>query len=871
MATRAAPVQRAHQPLVPRAPLLVLTKDGAQVFEATKINFESVGGKAYGLASLPEVWRKPLFVVQSGVTPSPETLNEALRCVGIEPSVRLIVRSSGAKDSMSSRGDLVSVACLTGDLAGELGRLQSAHNPHSAPVHWVVQELISVRAKGHLSNERRVAEDKRDWLAEVEASINHPIESSRISLRTWRDNRTPNEDVLDCNYKEMYVANLKRVARWAYERLIRVHFEWVWDGHNVILVQADLCEDVEGGRQPEELVQLPPKQRVAPSDLKVFRVALETDFQRYRKLANARMYVDLGYQAVPFYVLDNQDVLTALFDSGQCSAELQHDLNLLGVRPLIIRTDGLSIPDELKQMLPRSEELRSSEQARNWLQDEFRVKAVSNSEMSVSSLADCSLCLIAHHFIPAVASAWCQAHPDQRRVRIESLWGIPEGLYWHAYDVFDVDTQISTITSNAQKPDGMTFREKRRYKEHFIAPDAEGKWVLHRSAAGPDWQRSIKRTDWIEEIAWSSRLIAAKAGHPVVVMWFVGVPNSVSAHHVMPWYHEQWTSDRPPNKAVPRRKFALSSDFVLQNRSDWTALKERLLRGEQIARITVQPTEPEIVRDPDFAAALARLAIKHRLVVELEGGILSHAYYMLSRAGCTVECIDLDDYATDDYELEFNKLVRDGIPDAIASRGESVSVLKLEGEALITALRRKLVEETLEVLDARNTDEIVEELADVREVMLSLMGRLAISETDVESRRKLKEKKRGAFERALMLTKTNVAPPTMLANLESGASNTQQISGTITRAIEIPQAFQEVHLDRRFDAAGGVERQFTADLPVHASGYSPAKMVFDLPTVAGADHEMVLDLSLEREGADLRLRARLRNAAVQLQLDFDKG
>ncbi len=796
-----------------------------------------------------------------------------MRLTGIERSSRLMVRSSGIDESIELRGALDSLEATAMTVAQQVtlleARLVGLELKHRSAVHWVVQELITVQAKGHLSNERRVAEDKRDWVAEVEASETHPVESHRISLRTWRDRRPPHDASLHCAYRERYLECLEVVAKWAYDRLVRVHFEWVWDGRTVHVVQADACDTVRGGVEPRSLVAEALPHAPAPAALRVFRVATDDDFGRYRKLANAKLYRDLGYSMVSFYVLDNAEEFRKLLDEGVCSDLLRADLECLVARPTVIRTDGQKIPTELRQMLPRSEELRSLNAAVQWLTAEFR-QTCNQVDSDGRTLASGELCLIAHHFVPAAAAAWCQARPEHRRVRIESLWGIPEGLYWHAYDVFDVDTQVLNLLEPTSRPKDIAIREKRRYKEHFIAPNAEGRWVLHRSAAGPDWQRSITKADWIEEIAWTSRRIAARAGYPVVVMWFVDVADGATKHRVLPWYHEEWKADSSPHKAAPRRKLSGSSDFVLKDRADWEGLKARVASGGSVVRVRVQPTEPELVRNQEFANELGAFAKQHKLVIELEGGILSHAYYMLSRSGCSVECADLDDYATDDYELEFNKLVRDGIPEAIASRGEAVTVYRLAGEALIAALRRKLVEESLEVLDSRTTDEIAEELADVREVSLSLMARLEIAESDVEARRKRKLKRRGGFSNALMLSRTAIAPSTGIDRdpVDHATGLHQFVAGTLDRAAAMPEAQESVHVDRRHDAGGAAERQFTVDLPAHASGLRPMRVAFSLPTMSGESHDMVLDLFVDRRASELRVRARLANNAKQLELDL---
>ncbi len=773
---------------------------------------------------------------------------------------------------MGSRGALDSATCEFDSIASRIERLRadlSARSGGEQRVHWVVQQLLSVVAKGHLSNERRIAEDKRDWVAEVEGSVGHAADIRPISLRTWRDNRLPRVEPLLCHYREKYTQALATVARWAYERLVRVHFEWVWDGRAIYLVQADQCEETPAGVEPKHLVHVPKKSGASAKKLAVFREATSQDYQDYRKLANTRVYREIGYGMVPFYVLDDPREIELILKNGICSDALQADLAILVVRPLVIRSDGRSVPDDLKQMLPRSQELRSLDAAVAWLLAGFRASATSQASSSGTALAECRPCLIAHHFVPATAAAWCQARPDHRRVRIESLWGLPEGLYWYAYDAYDVDTQRASTLGSIPRPKQMQIRERRRYKERFVAPDADGNWVLHRTAAGPDWQRSVRNKAWLEEIAWTSRLIATVAGHPVVVMWFVDVPPAASKHRVLPWYHEQWHGDASPHKAAPRRKLSATQDFVLRNKADWERLKASIAEGQQIVRVRVHPSDPDIVREREFVEQLAPFAKEHRLVVELEGGVLSHAYYMLSREGCEVECADLDDYATEDFELEFNKLVRDKIPAAIAARGEGVTALRLEGAALIAALRRKLVEESLEVLDAATTESIADEIADVREVVLALMSRLGIADADVEARRRQKAKARGSFDDALMLKKTAVVSSMSLRGLQAGEEHSENlVSATISREAEIPHIFEDMHVDRRVDAAGVAERQFTVDVPAHAGGFQPVRVPFNLETPNGKNHEMFFELQLDRRGSELRVRARVLNSPIQMELAF---
>lgn len=862
MANRAKPIRRIKQPLAPANSVVFVSGVDVSILPPEELTANLVGLKAYGLASIPAVWTKPYFVVSGGSSTFDQgAIDRAFELARLPQYGRVLVRSSGVNESIESRGTLVSSLCGPREVADEINRLIASTvvlSAHSGEIHWLIQEFAPTVAKGHLSNERRLNKDLRDWMAEVEPSPNNPTEAHRIAIRTWRDAALRESHPLTCPYRANYIDRLEDVARWAYQRKIRVHFEWVWDGATIHIVQADACDLVSHGVAPESLIALTTG-KVADSSLKAFRIARPNDFSKYRKLANAGIYNDLGYQMPNFYVLDDPCEIQHIVEFGRCSANLIHDLLQLTIRPLVIRTDGVSIPSQNRQMLPRSDELRSTEAAQQWLIEKFR-NVISNGPLS-----NCQLCLMAHHFIPSVASAWCQAYPSRRRVRIESLWGIPEGLYWYAHDVFDVDTCVSNILVNSEQPKSFRVRERTRFKERFIAPDNTGAWIVHQTSAGADWKRSIRQKEWIDEIAWTTRKIAQAVGHPVVVMWFVDIPREVSHHRVLPWYHEKWTQKGALLRAVPRGKFSSSVEFPLRTRLDWELLQARLDDGD-VSRVIVDPSESDMVRDQQFATSLAALAKRYGFIVELAGGILSHAYYMLSNSGCTVECVDLDEYALEDDEVEFNKLVRDKIPGSISARGEDVDVFRLKGEALILALRRKLVEEAFEVVDAPTTMQIAEELADLREVMIALASRLSISEEEIESARLKKAKNRGAFADGLMLSKTSLASSFSSVEYDRLKIEFSKHERTLSLPSDLPSTASEIHSDKRFYQSGVMERQFTVVLPAHADGIAPPRTIFSLNTHDGSAHEMLLEVQLERVNAELRCRLRLINTPKQLEL-----
>ncbi len=85
---------------------------------------------------------------------------------------------------------------------------------------------------------------------------------------------------------------------------------------------------------------------------------------------------------------------------------------------------------------------------------------------------------------------------------------------------------------------------------------------------------------------------------------------------------------------------------------DWEKLRHRVEAGERIERVRLEPTDQALIRSQEFAKSLAEFVAEKRIVIELAGGILSHAYYMLQRHGAKVECVDL--FGADDEIVEYN-------------------------------------------------------------------------------------------------------------------------------------------------------------------------------------------------------------------------
>ena len=96
---------------------------------------------------------------------------------------------------------------------------------------------------------------------------------------------------------------------------------------------------------------------------------------------------------------------------------------------------------------------------------------------------------------------------------------------------------------------------------------------------------------------------------------------------------------------------------------------------------------------------------------------------------------------------EYNKLIRDKIPEIITSSGKQCIVEVMNEKEYLEALDCKLEEELAEY----QVDKSLEELADLLEVMYAVVVARGYSIEELERVRKQKAEKRGGFEKRLRL------------------------------------------------------------------------------------------------------------------------
>ena len=98
----------------------------------------------------------------------------------------------------------------------------------------------------------------------------------------------------------------------------------------------------------------------------------------------------------------------------------------------------------------------------------------------------------------------------------------------------------------------------------------------------------------------------------------------------------------------------------------------------------------------------------------------------------------------------YKKLVRDRIPEINETDNSVCKTRILDNKEFETELRNKLVEESKEVLNA-SKEELIDELADVLEIIYSLVNVNKLKIKDVEKTRQMKKEKRGGFDKKIFL------------------------------------------------------------------------------------------------------------------------
>ena len=288
----------------------------------------NVGQKTYGL-SLPKAWTLPYVAVSKDLhanySSSPQVrqkllatwcrpiIDAALKS-GIKLEDGILVRSSGCAEGIARRGKFHSSIGVLNNIetaiAECLNKLAADGDLQQECIPLLIQKRCQPEfSKGHLSNERRCYEETRDWMGEMELSESSVASPFQINIRHWRkDIQIELNTELFCSLSAYIPEVLKATADWAHRKRARVHFEWVWDGSRVYLVQADEESQWDGHNPVQE-------HNARSYNAVVFEPQCLTKVtaniaKRFNKTANAFVYMKLNLPTVPLYILEDPVIVS---------------------------------------------------------------------------------------------------------------------------------------------------------------------------------------------------------------------------------------------------------------------------------------------------------------------------------------------------------------------------------------------------------------------------------------------------------------------------------------------------------------------------------------------------------------------------------
>jgi predicted house-cleaning noncanonical NTP pyrophosphatase (MazG superfamily) len=709
-----------------------------------------VGGKASGLLELPAEWTLPFVVLEAAIVrdiaqateEDSAALVDALLCVEIaalvETSSRLIVRSSAVYEGIDARGSFDSEVCDASmeSARDAIVRLISANDAREGQRNFgvlglVIQQYVEPRLRGHASNERRVSRRHDSWLIETTGAGDELIGHYNVADRPSRlVDRKPGAFV--CRAEADLRDTIRSVT--ASTSLLppgRRHLEWIWDGERVWIVQNDLEVTPPGGEPGSEWT----RPVVAPPGEMAVLVPASAAAGQWQKARCVKVFSELGLSTSDLWVLEDEPTIAAIAEpGGEPTPALQRDLEQVCVAPVVVRTDRTGHTtggDEV--LMPRTETCLSVGQVVDFIRTTSCAFVSSGLEVG-------QFCFLIHRFIPARTGTYSIARPGVAKVRVDSTWGMPDGLLYLPHDSFEVDLR-----------DLDTTWSKLRCKYAYVDIRNDGTWFERRAGSPWDWEQSIDRDD-LQTVARQAALIAEYVGKPVEVMHFVGVSDITGLPQCLPWFFRETDASA---RRVERAPHFARNRVTIRTPDDLVALEAVLRHSTGAATSIGLSAACEFLRERELVHQVAALANTFGLPVDLEGSALAHVFYMLRALGVRVRAYEYAD-PPPPATRTFDKLVRDDVPRMIEDGGERAVAVHATGDALRDLLARKVVEESLELFAASTRTEVIGEAADVLEVVKAICHVWGIDEVEVQESAALKRQTRGGFSEGVVLKSTFV-------------------------------------------------------------------------------------------------------------------
>lgn len=642
-----------------------------------------------------------------------------------------IIRSSAVNESFEERGQYLSVICKPkteniNDAINKIFKDFSKKSNSTNKMALIIQKYCKPITQGHLSNERRETPKKDSWLIEKEIISEKKINVEKIKA-TLGELLKFDYSIYTCLNTDTLNKSLQFVASWFSKIDNRVHIEWLWDGTMFWILQIDEeCNYLKGSKPGIEWNKIKwDKSFISHEEPIEFEVleTIGTVRKNWPKISCVKKFRELKFPFWQVYILENEDIIEKLA-LGEVDLTLRSDMRKLLLTPIVIRTDVI---DKQGLLLPRTDAIFVIEDA-----IEFLIK---ESQRFKNSGLNCDqFCFLIHEFIVSVSGVLAYAKPNLGRVRIDSTWGIVEGLYFYPHDSFEVETQKKKIT------------KKLRCKYKYVDVHQNGNWYAKDAGINYDWKQSISEHQ-IFEIAIFTQSLVDDLEKPATVMFFIN--NKIGYPEILPWFY---SIDEIYDSTTDYTEVIFSEKKVtIKSKADFEEYKNLDITQHKKNRIKLC-LNVDLLREKEFIEEIGDFAKLNGCVVDIEGSILSHPYYVLKSKGVIVRCQNPLELSYN--PKEFYKLVRDKIPVKIESQFETAISIKVLPSELLKLLKEKAIEEAFEFYWSKNNDNTIEELADLFEVIIGACKTFGISLEEIEKIAENKRQRRGGFEHGVFLIAT---------------------------------------------------------------------------------------------------------------------
>nr|WP_321357810.1 nucleoside triphosphate pyrophosphohydrolase [uncultured Draconibacterium sp.] len=642
----------------------------------------------------------------------------------------VILRSSASNEDFEQRGYYESSRgnIEPHEIKEEILKLWTQNYPllkENSENHFsvIIQIYIVPKLLGHLSNERRLSKSKNKWYYEILNNETTVKESNHFTVKG-----TDYQDLkYSCRNKLELINVLKGIA--SLEQNERIHYEWVWDGLRIWVVQKDIENTVDNDEEPGSIWKIKGKlTKRGNRKLNILKTIYEST-KSWKKVDCVKTFNQIDLPTGEVYIIENKDNLEKILNKNFCQ-NLIDDLEWLLSSPIVIRIDLIN---NLKHtfLLPRTETLFKVDDVKKFLHEN-----TANLEKQGVDLDN--ICFLLHRFIISKSCALAYSKPKLPRTRIDSTWGIVDGLYYHPHDSFEYNSSNKKI------------RRKIRCKTEYLDIDETGGWISKKSNDKYDWRDSLTINE-IEKISYYNEKLASYLDMPVTVMYFVGVFPETGYSEILPWFYT--TEEIPESSEKFSEIIFAEKKIIISTQDDFENIKNRLLDNQSKGKITIQlKLRPSLLRDRDILEEIGAFSKSNNVPIELEGSILSHPYYILKKCGAIVKPRDI--FAPEYPKQDFYKLVRDKIPILIKSKGEHVKAIKINSFQTLELIKQKLIEEAYECFWENDTDHIIEELADIYELLRGAANIFDITIDEISRIADKKKEKRGGFDESVFLIET---------------------------------------------------------------------------------------------------------------------